>query len=117
MTAHILVVFYALTGVVVQLYVPHFAELINDAGVQPLPALTVQVLHFQHALLGLAATVPVLAIYLAWRNRFRLPLSMATIVLLAFATLLEAGTAFALIEPMSDVLLEAEKIKPQPTAP
>ena len=117
LTAHILVFIFALTGVMIQLFVPWFVEVLNKVGEQPLPALTVTVLHHQYLCLGMAALMPPATFYFAWRNRFRVPFSAATIVLIVFAAVLELGTAYALLSPMRAVLVAAESITPQASSP
>jgi len=114
---HILVVVFALIGVIIQLYVPRFTEPLQQLGEQPLPFYTVELLRFQHACLLLAVAIPLAALYFAWRCRFKVPLPVATIVLIVLATVLEAGTTFALLKPMHGVIEAAEDIKPVPTPP
>jgi len=112
--AHVLVIVFAITGVVIQRYVPYFAEPLRKLGEDPLPFYTVAVLRFQSVGLALASAIPVAALFVACRCRFKAPLPVATIVLIVLATVLEAGTAFALLKPMRGVIEAAESIKPVP---
>jgi hypothetical protein len=110
--AHILVLVFTLMGVVIQCFVPRFVEPLQQLGEQPLPFYTTALLRFQHATLLLGCVFPVAVLYLSWRTRFKMPLSRAIIALIVGATLLEAGTAFALLKPMHGVLEAAASIKP-----
>jgi hypothetical protein len=119
---HILVLVFTLTGVVIQLFVPHFVEPLQQLGEQPLPSYTTALLRYQHLSLALSCLFPAVVLYFAWRNRFKMPLSRAVIAVIVGATLLEAGTAFALLKPMHGVIEAADSIKPveggpSPTAP
>jgi hypothetical protein len=116
-TTHILVIVFALSGVIVQFYVPRMAEPLQTFGEQPLPFLTVNLLHFQHFTMALAALLPAAAILFAIRSRFTTPLSKPTIAVLVLATVLEGATAYALLAPMQGLLEYAASIKPTEAHP
>ena len=115
--AHLLVLVFTILGVVIQLFVPHFVEPLQQLGDKPLPFYTSALLHFQHVSLVLSGVFPAAVLYFGWKHRFKLPLSRAMVTLIVCATLLEGATAFALLKPMHGVIEAAGNIKPVGEAP
>ncbi|HEY3899364.1 MAG TPA: hypothetical protein VGM54_12160 [Chthoniobacter sp.] len=110
--AHLLVLVFTITGTVIQLFVPHFVEPLQQLGDQPLPFYTSALLRFQHLTLLLSAIFPAAVLYFAWKHRFKMPLSRSIVRVIVCAALLEGATAFALLKPMHGVIEAAGNIKP-----
>jgi cytochrome bd-type quinol oxidase subunit 2 len=113
-TAHVLAVVYTASGVVVQSFVPRFAEMFRDLGeISQLPALTAAILHWHWALMAVAIVSPLATVVVAWRSRCRLPLPLVSAVMLVLTTILSVGTAIALLGPMGDII-KASGDQPSP---
>ena len=111
--AHLLVIAYGLSGVVIQLFVPRFSGVFDDLGamgVQKPDFAMAMLLRFQGLCLLAAIAFPSLAVLVAWRTRFRAPLPRVCFVLLVLISLLGGATTFALVRPLSDVVQAADAI-------